>query len=297
MMDKTKVTGTGLTGLVGSRVKELTADVFDWLNLNRSSGVDITDEKSVTDAIEKSDSSVLVHFAALTDLNEAEKQKNDKNGLCYQINVVGTKNIALTCAKKSKHLIYISTDAVFDGEKESPYIETDKPNPVNWYGQTKWLGEQEVVNSGCKFTILRIAYPFRAKFENKKDFVRKLLDKFSKGETLKMFSDTLFTPTYIDDIAKTLKTIIQVKPSGIFHVVGSSILSPFQAATEIAGVFSFNSKLIKPISLSEYLATSFRPYPRWAGLSNQKIKKSLGISMCNFDQALEGCKASNALQP
>ena len=291
MRDKTKVTGIGLTGLVGSRARELTEDVFDWTNLSRSSGVDITDEKSVTDAIEKSDSSVLVHFAAFTDLDEAEKQKNDKNGLCYQINVVGTKNIALSCAKTNKHLIYISTDAVFDGQKKAPYVETDKSDPINWYGQTKWLGEQAVIDSGCKFTVVRIAYPFRAKFENKKDFVGKLLDKFSKGETLKMFSDTLFTPTYIDDLAKALKTIIQVKPSGIFHVVGSSILSPFRAATEIAGVFGFDSILIKPINLSDYLAEFPRSYPRYAALSNEKLKRKYGVLMRIFSEALKEMKS------
>lgn len=285
-MKKKSITGTGLTGLVGSRVVELTSDIFDWTNWSRHNGVDITDEECVSSVIEKSVSDTLVHFAAFTDLDEAEKQKDNKNGSCYQINVIGTKNIALACAKKSKHLIYISTDAVFDGKKSIPYVETDKPNPINWYGQTKWLGEQEIVKSGCKFTILRIAYPFRAKFENKKDFVRKLLDKFSKGEKLKMFSDTLFTPTYIDDIAKALKVIIQVKPLGVFHAVGSSILSPFQAATVIAEVFGLDLKSIQPIKLSDYLTEFSRPYPRWAGLSNSKLKTELGISMSGFKEAL-----------
>lgn len=286
MNDKTKVIGTGLTGLVGSRVKELTADVFDWTNLSRSNGVNISDKKSLENAIIKDDSEVVIHFAAFTDLDEAEKQKNDKKALCYQINVEGTRNIASVCAKTGKHLIYVSTDAVFDGKENVLYTETDKPNPINWYGRTKWLGEQAVIDSGCKFTIIRIAYPFRTKFENKKDFVRKLLDKFSKGETLKMFSDTLFTPTYIDDISGALETIIQRKPSGIFHVVGSSTLSPFQAATEIVRVFGFNSKLIIPINLSVYLATSFRPYPRWSGLSNEKLKAGLDVSMRTFSEAI-----------
>lgn len=287
---KTKVIGTGLTGLVGSRVKELTADVFNWTNLGRESGVDITDEKSVTDAIEKSDSSVLVHFAAFTDLDEAEKQTGDQNGFCYQVNVVGTRNIARVCAETNKHLIYISTDAVFDGQKKTPYIETDKPNPINWYGQTKWLGEQAVIDSSCRFTTIRIAYPFRAKFEDKKDFVRKLLDKFSAGQTLKMFTDTLFTPTYIDDIANAIKIIIQRRPSGILHIVGSTILSPFQAAMTIADVFGFERKLVQETTLADYKRLANRPYPRWAGLSNQKIKRDLGISMRNFGQALEDLK-------
>lgn len=289
--DKIKVIGTGLAGLVGSRVKELTEDDFDWTNLSRSSGVDIADKKSLENAIDKDNSGVLVHFAAFTDLDEAEKQKNDKSGLCYQVNVIGTKNIALTCAKTNKHLIYISTDAVFDGKKNAPYTEIDKPSPINWYGRTKWLGEREVVNSGCSFTVIRIAYPFRARFEPKLDFVRKLMKKLANSEEVSMFTDTLFTPTFIDDIAQALKVNIGRRPRGVFHVVGSSILSPFKAATEIAEVFGFNSKLIKSVKLSEYLATSFRPYPRWAGLSNQEIKEFLGISMSSFREALENIEA------
>lgn len=290
MNAKLNILGTGLTGLVGSRVKELTTDAFDWTNLSRSDGVDITDEKSVIRAIEKNNSGAVVHFAAFTDLDEAEKQTGDKNGLCYRVNVVGTKNIARVCAGTGKHLIYISTDAVFDGQKKTPYIETDKPNPVNWYGRTKWLGEKEVVSSGSSYTIVRIAYPFRARFEPKLDFVRKLVKKLANGEEVSMFSDTLFTPTFIDDIAAALKIIIARRPAGILNVVGSSILSPFQAALTIADVFGFDAKLIKPITLSDYLKISSRPYPRWAGLSNRKIKSKLGISMRNFSQALEDLK-------
>lgn len=286
MSNKIKVIGTGLTGLVGSRVKELSGDVCDWKDLSRFSGVDITDKKSVTDAIEKSDFSVLVHFAAFTDLNEAEKQTGDKNGSCYQVNVVGTRNITSACAETGKHLIYISTDAVFDGEKKTPYLETDKPNPINWYGQTKWLGEQEVINSGCNFTIVRIAYPFRAKFEQKLDFVRKVVKKLANGEEVSMFSDTLFTPTFIDDIAQALKVIVGRRPRGVFHAVGSSILSPFLAAMTVTEVFGFNPKLIKLIPLSDYLVRSSRPYPRYAALSNKKLRRELGVTMREFSIAL-----------
>ncbi len=286
MSDKTKVIGTGITGLVGSRVKELTADVFDWIDLSRSNGVDITDAKNLENAIEKNNSGTLVHFAAFTDLDEAEKQKNDKDGLCYQVNVIGTKNIALSCAKANKHLIYISTDAVFDGKENVPYTEIDMPNPINWYGQTKWLGEQAVIDTGCKFTIIRIAYPFRARFDHKKDFVRKVIDQLASGEKLTMFSDTVFTPTFIDDIAEAMKVILAKKPAGIFHVVGSTPLSPYDAAVEVVAVFDLNKKLVLPQKLDDYLKSGGRPYPRYTALSNQKLKKELGISMRTFSEAI-----------
>lgn len=286
MNDKTKVIGTGLTGLVGSRVKELTADVFDWLNLSRSSGVDITDEKSVTDAIEKSDSSVLVHLAAFTDLKAANKECGDKKGLCYRINVLGTRNIARACQKNGKYLIHASTDAVFSGGKKSRYTEEDLPSPIEWYGQTKVWAEEEVLKSGAKAVIVRFAYPFRAGLEQKKDFVRKIIGQLNGGEKISMFEDTVFTPTFIDDIAFAIRAILKKQPVGIFHVVGSTALSPFEAAKEIAGVFDLNQNLIKPQKLDDYLESGGRPYPRYAGLSNGKLKRELGVPMRAFSEAL-----------
>lgn len=289
-MKRISVLGTGLTGLVGSRVVELTRDVFNWHYLSRAAGVDITNKDHVQRAASGSEGDILIHFAAFTDLTVAEKEKGDKTGLCYQLNVLGTRYIANACAENAKHLIYISTDAVFAGNKQTPYVESQEPNPINWYGQTKWFGEQEVINSGCQSTIVRIAYPFRSRFERREDFVRKLSIKLAKGESVNMFTDTLFTPTFIDDIASAMKTVVARRPTGVFHVVGSSILSPYNAASAIAEAFGYSSKLINRWKLDKYLKMNPRSYPRWAGLSNQKAKKVLGITMLNFDQALKVIK-------
>ena len=273
------INASGLTGLVGSRVKQLTAPHFTWHNFSPSTGADITQIKQIKEILADSPSSVFINFSAFTDMAAAQKQPGDKTGDCYQLNVIGPQNLSLICKQFHTHLIHLSTDAVFDGHKQKPYTETDQPNPVSWYGQTKVWGEQAILKSGCRFTIVRIAYPFRAKFKPKTDFVRKIINQLSRDKTIHMFTDTKFTPTFIDDIAQALKTIILEKPAGIFHCVGSSIISPFTAAQTIARVFHFNQHLI--------LKAHNQSYPQYAGLSNHKAINRLGVNFLTFNQALK----------
>lgn len=114
-MEKTKVLGTGLSGLVGSRIVDLLSDRYEFTNLDLSLGVNILEPETIDEHVRNSPAQVLLHLAAFTDLNAAEEQKGDKTGSVYQVNVVGTENIAQACAKYGKHLIHMSTGYVFDG--------------------------------------------------------------------------------------------------------------------------------------------------------------------------------------
>lgn len=290
-MKKKPIAGTGLTGLIGSRLTELTSDDFDWLPLRHTDGFDITSVDKVDKAITSFNGEAVLHLAAFTDLDAAGKERGDKNGACYRANVLGTRNIAKACQKNGKYLIHASTDAVFSGEKKSLYSEDDSPGPIEWYGQTKLWAEEEVLASGCRAAIVRFAYPFRAGFEPKKDFVRKIIGQLRLGKKVSMFKDTVFTPTFIDDIAFAVREILEKQPIGIFQVVGSTPLSPYSAAMEIAKIFNLDEKFIQPQALDDYLKSGGRPYPRWAGLSNSKLEKELGVSMSGFSKALEVIKA------
>lgn len=290
MMKNVSVAATGLTGLIGSRLAELLRGEFEWRALRYEDGFDITDPEKVDKTIGKFDGKMVLHLAAFTDLNAANKELGDKNGMCWRINVLGTRHIAGACQKYGKYLIHVSTDAVFGGDKQSAYTEEDKPNPIEWYGQTKFWAEEEVEKSGCGAVVIRFAYPFRARFEPKKDFVRKIIDQLKQKETIKMFTDTIFTPTFIDDVAAVMREIILKRPTGIFHVVGSTSLSPFAAANEISETFNLDNSLIQPQTLADYLAGGGRPYPKFAGLSNEKLKKELGVEMLSFPEALSVMK-------
>lgn len=286
MSDKIKIIATGLTGLIGSRLVELMSDDFDWSPLRRKDGFDITSVEKVDKAISSFNGEAVLHLAAFTDLNAANKERGDKNGACYRINVLGTRNIVRACQKNRKYLIHASTDAVFGGEKKSPYTEDDFPGPIEWYGQTKLWAEEEVLASGCRAAIVRFAYPFRAGFEPKKDFVRKIIGQLSAREKISMFADTVFTPTFIDDIAEAMKVILAKKPAGIFNVVGSTSLSPFAAACQVVRSFGLDESLVEKQKLNDYLRIGSRPYPRYSWLSNQKLKVELGVSMRTFSESL-----------
>jgi dTDP-4-dehydrorhamnose reductase len=276
-----EILGTGLSGLVGSRIVELNPQ-YQFTDLSLDTGYDILKPESIEKVFAENPAEIVLHLAAFTDTNAAWDQKGDKSGLCYRLNVVGTQNIANLCKKYGKHLIHISTDFVFDGTKEK-YFETDIPNPIDWYGQTKY--EAEKIATGA--TIVRIAYPYRSNFPSKTDLVRKIKSKLENHETLNLFSDQITTPTFIDDIAKGLALIIDKKPIGIYHLVGSSSQSPYDMALLIAKTFDLDSSLIKASSLTDYLKTpDARPYAPNLALSNQKFVSKFGFTPKTLTEGL-----------
>lgn len=278
----TKILGTGLSGLVGSRIVELLSGKYTF----DSSIEDITDKDLIQKRIKTSDAPIVLHLAAKTDVDGCEEDKEQREqGETWKVNVLGTKNIVDGCLQGRKKLIYISTDFVFDGEKIEPYTEDDKPNPINWYGKTKHEGEKIISNSGLKFFIARIAYPYRRNFEQKKDFARALIGRLKNNEKVSVIIDHIMTPTFIDDIASALDFLIKNGERGIFHVVGSQFLTPYECATLIAGKLGSNKNLISKTTREEYFKNR-APRPFHLALKNDKIRK-LGIKMRTFEEGLE----------
>lgn len=281
---------TGLTGLVGSRLPELYPD-NQYADLSLDTGHDILKPETLDPSFATSEATLVIHFAAFTDTNAAWNDKGNKDGLCYQLNVVGTQNIVNLCKKYNKHLIHISTDFVFDGQKTKPYIETDHRLALDWYGQTKLLSEMTVESAKIPHTIVRIAYPYRAKFDSKIDLVRKIITKLQKEEICSLFDDQVTTPTFVDDIAHGLARIIDKPKQGIYHLVGSSSQSLYSLGLLIAHIFGFDPNLIKPASLSDYLSTpNSRPYARHATLSNEKFIRDYDYVPLDLTSGLKNLK-------
>lgn len=283
-MPKTTIIGSGLSGMVGSRFTELFNEEFKFTNLDLVAGTDITDVNQVEKALD-CPATTVIHLAAFTDVSKAYSETGNKNGIVYQVNVLGTQNIARACKKYGHYLIHISTDFVFDGKKQEPYTETDQPQPIEWYGQTKLLAEQKVGDSGCQHVICRLAFPFRANFPQKEDLVRKIIAKLKINTLHPMFIDQIITPTFIDDICQALKIFIEKKPSGIYHVVGSTFLSPFELAKKIAAIFDIKAN-IKSISFKDFLITDPRPRQQFLKISNAKLRADFDIKMKTIDEAL-----------
>jgi len=289
---KIPILATGLSGMVGTRVAEILSDNFEFEDISLATGIDITDKNSVDRVISESESKIVLHLAAKTDVDSCEDDKVlGEEGAAWQINVVGTENIIEAAKANGKRVIYISTDFVFNGTKDG-YREDDKPNPLSWYGYTKYQGEERLSSSDIGFTILRISYPYRNLFEQKKDFVHRIIDQLKIDGKIMAVRDHIITPTFIDDIAFGLSLFLKRNISGIYHLVGSNSLSAEAAARLIRTVFNLSGE-INPIDRSIYFKDrAFRPFN--LTLRNDKIGK-LGIRMSNFKEGLKTVKTQDSL--
>jgi dTDP-4-dehydrorhamnose reductase len=288
------VLGTGLSGLVGSRVVELLSDICTFENLSLETGVDITKKEQVDSYFMKSEAVWVFHFAAYTNVQGAEKERDlGHESIAWKINVTATETIIENCKKTGKKLIYVDTDYAFDGKKKQ-YSEEDTPNPLGWYALTKYEGAKRVMTMGSNGLIIRIANPYRAHpvglsvQPGKKDFVHKMIELLEGKQTITAPTDQIFVPTFIDDIAGALRALMMKNMSGLFHVVGSTPLSPHDAAIEIADVFGYDKTLVKPTTFAR-MFESRAPAPQYAALRNDKIQ-NLGVVMQTFRGGLLAVK-------
>ncbi|HNV45354.1 MAG TPA: sugar nucleotide-binding protein [Candidatus Woesebacteria bacterium] len=288
-MTKQHILGTGLNGLVGSKFVSDFSDryLFDNLDLrDKQRPVDITQQQQVESVIAQSAAKFLIHFAAFTNVTAAFAQSGDKNGLCYQVNVVGTKNIAQACQKFNKHLIHISTAYVFNGEKEGLYTEQDPLSPIEWYGQTKAWAEEVVQSTpGLTWTILRIDQPFRSDPFAKLDVAWKLIEGMRAGKIYPQFTDHYFGPTYIDDFAKVLDAVVRLNLTGLYHATSGEQWTDFDFARSLAQQLHIDYQ-VEAGSLAKYLETSQRPYQKNTALSVDKLKSVLDFSLTPITTAM-----------
>lgn len=269
-----KILGTGLSGLVGSKFVELTKARHTFENLDFSTGVDILNESQVHEAFAKSNSEVVVHFAAFTDTASAFAQDGDTDGLAYRVNVLGTRNIATASEQTGKHLIHISTAYVFDGTKEGKYVEDDPRHPIEWYGQTKAWAEEEVEKICSKYSILRIDRPYRLDAFPKLDLLHKIKKQLEEGSLPPQFSDTRWTPTSIEKFSEILDSCCEQKPQGIYHTTTEPEYSDYTFAQWVKQYYRIDGE-VQEGSLTEYLATHPRPYQRNTALDTSKIQHTL----------------------
>lgn len=277
------IIGTGLSGLVGSRVVELLSERHAFANLSLETGVDITNEQITHQHITASDALWVFHFAAVTDVDGAEKERElGEKSKSWQVNVDATRYVADAAKESGKRVLYISTDFVFDGTKKE-YKEEDIPHPLGWYAITKYEGEK-IVSGNPDNLIIRISNPYVAQSAVRPDFIHKIIDRLSAGLPVGAPDDQLFIPTFVDDIAHAISILIDRGARGVYHVVGSGGLSPFSVAQKIAAAFGFDQSLVSPTTFTTFFAGR-APRPRYAVLNNDKIR-SLGVAMSTFDEGL-----------
>lgn len=239
--------------------------------------VDILNKDQVSKIVEDFAPDTIINFAAFTQVEKAEEEQGDRDGICYRINALGAKIVAEACKEFDKKLIHISTEYVFDGTKENaPYTEEDTPNPVNWYGATKLFGENFVLESKCRATVARISMPFSGFYAEKKDVARFFLEELKAGRGVKAIEDQWVTPTYVNDIADGLKTLIDSESSGIYHISSTDSMTPLEFVKTVAELFQLNYSLISGIKLDEYNKNKKAKLLKYSWLNPEKFEEKFG---------------------
>lgn len=282
-----KILGTGLNGLIGTRVTELLKDKYEFENISRAAGVDITNFESVLNKISSSSAEIVLHLAAYTDVKKAEAEKDlGVESQAWKINVLGTQNVAKACNQTGKKLIHISTDMVLGGDNMPPsgFGEDADYNPLSFYAITKCEAEKIVRSLATPWLIVRTAYPFRASFE-KPDFVRFFKEWLLSGKSISVLSDRIISPTFIDDLAIGLDALITQDALGIYHATGSQILSVYDAVVLVAKTFNLDTNLVSKTTRKEFLVGR-PPEPFYSALNNDKMRE-LGVNMHTFEEGLE----------
>lgn len=233
-----KLLVTGADGMVGSYV---TAGV----KLGRSD-LDITDLAAVKKAVAVHTPRAILNLAAQTDLARCERDPSS----AYSVNTIGAYNLALAAREISVPLVQISTSGIFDGTKESPYVETDIPNPLNVYGHSKYLGELAVLGVSEKNLVVRTSWVFGGGKEKDKKFVGTMIRAVSQGDVFAV-NDRFGSPTYARDLVGQVLLLIAAGASGVHHVAGGGSASRLEVAQEIARCVQ-SKVTITPVSAAEF---------------------------------------------
>ena len=243
--------------------------------------LDITDGAAVNKLMNEVKPDVLLHTAAMTQVDECELNKID----CWNTNVTATRFLIDSAKETKSRIIFISTDFVFDG-LHGPYKEEDEPNPVNYYGSTKLAAEKAVIQSGLDWAIVRtVLVVGNTEDGQRQNILTWVKEKLEKGETIKVVDDQVRTPTYVEDLADGIILILEKKSKGIFHIAGKDTLTPYQIARQTAEFLKLNSKLIEKSDASNFTQAALRPPT--TGFKIDKAKNELSYQPHSFNEILK----------
>ncbi|HEY3411612.1 MAG TPA: dTDP-4-dehydrorhamnose reductase [Armatimonadota bacterium] len=214
--------------------------------------IDITDRHATTAALRQTTPELVINCAAFTDVDRAEREPDE----AYRINAWGTWNLASACELHALPLMHVSTDFVFDGEKGAPYMEFDRPHPINEYGSSKLAGEHALQWSMRRFWLVRTQWLFGA---GGKCFPGTMLKLAARQDTIDVIDDQFGSPAYSVDVAAFMKTIVEECPFGVYHVNNSGECSWHDFARAIVERGGYDADMIRPISAERFDSPTKRP--------------------------------------
>jgi len=258
-----KLLVTGASGLLGRKMAQLALEksheVYSIykehvVTIGIPIKLDLTNREKLLKKNSDIKPDAIIHTAAYTDVDGCEVNRD----LAWKVNAEATKNIAMASTSTGSHLVYVSTDYVFDGEKGF-YTEEDRPNPINYYGYTKLRGEAFVGVHTEEWCIARPSVIYGWGPAHKQNFATWLINNLNQGKELKILTDQYVSPTLNTNLAEMLLEIVERKITGILHTAGGTRVSRYKFTLKLAKVFNLNMDLIKPVKMDEISWRAKRP--------------------------------------
>lgn len=265
-----KILVTGAKGQLGSDVVTLARARGNTVIPVDVDEMDLLCPEDISRVLWESKPDAVIHCAAWTQVDAAEDEKNRET--VYAVNVLGTAQIAKTCRELNCKLLYLSTDYVFDGEGERAWLPEDRPDPINFYGKTKYLGERAILEQVEKYFIVRISWVFGV---NGKNFVQTMLNLGKSRPELNVVSDQIGSPTYTPDLAKLLLDMVETEKYGIYHATNEGYCSWYEFALEIfrlADDPAYRAIRVNPVTSADYPAKAKRPHN--SRMSKESLQKA-----------------------
>ena len=267
-----KVLVTGANGMLGQDLCPILEDIGCFVYESDIDTLDVTDEEQISVAIATIKPDVVIHAAAYTNVDKAEEERD----LALKVNEQGTANVAKACAKNDCVMVYLSTDYVFDGQKNTPYVPSDSVNPINYYGLTKLKGEEAVKKYCEKYYIVRTSWLYG---HHGKNFVETMIS-LADDKELKVVNDQIGCPTWTVELANgIIKLFGSQKEYGIFHICGSGQTSWYGFAKEIFEQIGAKVNLIE-CTTDEFKRPANRP--KYSVMNNEKYCRDWKVALRDY---------------
>jgi len=251
---------TGIRGMLGKAALPLFEKRYEIFPADRSEP-DVCDHRLIIEDICRVGPRFVLHLAALTDVDRCETHPDE----AFRVNALGTRNVALACQRSGAEMIYISTGMVYNGRKETPYVEFDSPDPANLYARSKYAGELAVRELLTRYFLFYSCWLFGGGADDKK-FVAKIIERARKAPELKVVSDTYGSPTYTVDLARAIFGFIETGLYGKYHCVNTGCVNRLEMSAEILKAAGIEGCTLVPVSSAEFPLPA--PRPRMEAMRN-----------------------------
>ena len=290
-----RVLVVGANGFTGRRIMNMLAtdtdyqvsgcslhpDLYPHAGNYRFIEADICDEKAVNRLFEECNPDVVINTAALSAPDYCESHHKEADAL----NIHAVAHLAKACEEQGGRFIQLSTDFVFGGNRQRLYMEEDLPNPVNYYGLSKWRSEQHVQALCSDYAIARVVVVYGNPLPGQHgNIVRLVARRLKDKETIRVVSDQWRTPTYVGDVSAGIEKLVEHNGNGIYHICGDECLTIADVAHRTAEVLGLDSSLILPVNTHEMDEKT--PRPPYSGLDIGKARRELGYCPHTLDDGI-----------